>query len=74
MPLESEVSFSARIARVEDRKIFVEAEMHSLDGSKAHGNAKALFIHLKHASRPATAPPAASAAPTHPPGSHSHPA
>lgn len=44
--------FSARIVRLEDRKIFVEAELHSLDGVRAHGNAKALFIHLKHASRP----------------------
>ena len=55
VPVESEISFSARIARIEDRKIFVEAEMHSLDGTKAHGNAKALFIHLQQASRPTAA-------------------
>ena len=57
VPLEAEVLFTSRITKIEDRKIFVEAEMHSLDGDKAHGNAKALFIHLKHAARPATGPP-----------------
>jgi len=54
VPTDSEVTVLARIAKVEDRKLFVEAEMHSLDGSKAHGNAKALFIHLKQSSRPSS--------------------
>ena len=57
MPLENEVAYSSRITQVENRKIYVEAEMHSLDGTKLHGKAQALFIHLKHGSRPSQGSP-----------------
>ena len=51
------MAYSSRITQVENRKIYVEAEMHSLDGTKLHGKAQALFIHLKHGSRPSQGSP-----------------